>query len=145
MLRPQEQWGAASRQSWQKNGEGVLDRSKNSESPLFFAHVILTKTLCVCRTREIWARLMWWMDLWARGFNVGLVGDIEAEGATREGRDASVSEEEDEDLSRSYCTTVLSGKLRQAIHWETNREGEGCLLLNDQCTKTGRPVSEILQ
>ena len=40
---------------------------------------------------------------------------------------------------------VLSGKLRQAVPRATDREGVGCLLPDDQCTKTGRPVAEVLQ
>ena len=39
----------------------------------------------------------------------------------------------------------MSGKLRQAIHQKTNREGGGCLFTDDQCTKTGRVVSEVLR
>ena len=41
--------------------------------------------------------------------------------------------------------TVLSGKLRQAVRRATDREGGGCLLPEDQCTKTGRPVAEVLR
>ena len=40
---------------------------------------------------------------------------------------------------------MLSGKLPQAVRQATNREGGGCLLLDDQCTKTGRPVAEFLR
>ena len=32
-----------------------------------------------------------------------------------------------------------------AVCWSTNREGGGCLFLDDQCTKTGRPVAEVLR
>ena len=35
--------------------------------------------------------------------------------------------------------------MRQAIHWATNREGGGCLLLYNQCTNTRQPVAEVLQ
>ena len=38
----------------------------------------------------------------------------------------------------------MSGKLRQAVRWATNREGGGCLLLDDQCTKTRRTVAEVI-
>ena len=62
---------------------------------------------------------------------MGLVGYTEAEGAAREGRAASGREEEYEAVSQSYHDTVLSGKLRQAVRWETNREGGECLLLDD--------------
>ena len=40
---------------------------------------------------------------------------------------------------------MLSGKLRQAVRWATEREEGGCLLPDDQCKKTGRPVAEVLR
>ena len=39
---------------------------------------------------------------------------------------------------------MLSGKLTQAVCWVTGREGGGCLLPDDQCNKTRRPVAEVL-
>ena len=48
-------------------------------------------------------------------------------------------------MARSFHDTVLSGKLRQAVCWETNREGGGCLLPGDTCMKTGRPVADVLR
>ena len=112
---------------------GVIGRSWNSKRPLVFAHVVLTKTLGVCRAKEIRARITRWMDLWERGLHAGLVGGDKAEGAARAGRAASVGEEENEAVARSYQDTVLSGKLRQTVHRETDREGGGCLLLYNQC------------
>ena len=72
---------------------GVLLRSWNSERPLVFAHVMLTKTLGVRRAQEIRARITRCMDLWERRQHAGLVGDAEAEGAARKGR-ATFSGEE---------------------------------------------------
>ena len=60
---------------------GVLNRSWNSERPLVFAHVVLTKTLGVRRSQDIRARITRRMDIWERGLHTGLVGDAEAEGA----------------------------------------------------------------
>ena len=77
------------------------------------------------------------MDLWERGLPAGLVGDSEAEGAARKGRVASGGEEENEAVACRYHNKVLSGKLRQAVRRATNREGGGCILPDDQCTKTG--------
>ena len=74
MPRPLERWGAASRRFWR----GVLNRSWNSERPLVFAHVVLTKTLGVRRAREIWGRITRRMDLWERGQHAALVGDAKA-------------------------------------------------------------------
>ena len=91
--------------------QGILGRSWNSKRPLVFAHVVLTNKLGVRRAREIRARITRRMDLWERGQHAGLVGETEAEGATRKGRDASDGKEEDEAICRSYHDTVLSGKL----------------------------------
>ena len=83
------------------------------------------------------ARITRRMDLWERGQHAGLVGDAEAEGAAREGRAAFRSKEEDDAVVWSFHETVLSGKLRQAVRRATDREGGGCLLPGDKCTKTG--------
>ena len=121
----------------------VLDRSWKFEIPLVFPHVVITKKLGVRRAREIRARITRRMDLWERGMHVGLVGGAEVEGAAREGRGASGGKEEDESVARVYHDTVLSGKLQQAVRQATDREGGGCLLPDDQCTKTRQPVAEV--
>ena len=102
---------------WQE----VLGRTWNSKRPLVFAHVVLTKTLVVCRAREIRDQITRMVELWERGLHTDLVGDAESEGSEREGRAASGGEEEDEAVARSCHRTVLLGKLRQAVHWETER------------------------
>ena len=124
---------------------GVLNRSWNSERPLVFSHVVLTKTLGIRRSRKIRARITRCMDLWEKGQHAGLVGDSEAEGAAREGRAVFSGEEEDDAVARSFHKTVLSGKLRQAVRRATDREGVGCLLPGGKCTKTGRPVADVLR
>ena len=91
---------------------GVISRSWNSERPLVFTHVVLTKTLGVRRAQEIRARITRCMDLWERGQHAGLVRDAEAEGAAREGRAAFSGEEEEVAVAQSFHKTVLSGKLR---------------------------------
>ena len=85
------------------------------------------------------------MDLWERSQHAGLVGDSEAEGAAREGRTASGGKEEDDAVAWIYQDRVLSGKIRQAVLQAIKMEGGGCLLPDDQCTKTRRPVAEVLQ
>ena len=124
---------------------GFLGRSWNSNMPLVFAHVIITKMFSVQRAKEIWEQITNWIDLWDRGIHTGPVWESEAEGDDREGRASSRGEDEDEAIARSYHDTVLSGKLRQAVHWATNRERGGCLLPDDQSTKIGHPVAEVLQ
>ena len=85
------------------------------------------------------------MDLWERGQHSGLVGDAKAEGAACEGRVAFSGEEDNDAVARGFHETVLSGKIRQAVCRATDREGRGCLLPDDQCTKTGPPVAEVLR
>ena len=125
--------------------QGVLGRIWNSDRPLVFSHVVLINMLGICRAKEIRAQITRQMDLWERGLHTGLVGDVKQEGSIREGRDASGGEEEDKAVARSYDDTVLSGKLRQAPRRATNMEGGGCLLPDDQCTKTGQRVAEVLR
>ena len=85
------------------------------------------------------------MDLWKRGQHAGLVGDEEVEGVAREGRADFSGEEEDGSVARSFHETLLSGKLRQAVHQATDREGGGCLMPGYKFTKTGRPVADVLR
>ena len=85
------------------------------------------------------------MDLWERGLHAGLVGDADVEGASREGRAASGGDEEYEAVELSLYETVLSAKLRLAVRRATDRKGGGCLLPDDQCTKTRRPVPGVLR
>ena len=73
------------------------------------------------------------------------MGDAEAEGAVREGRVTSGGEEEEEAVAIIYQDTVLSSKLRKAVRRATKREGGGCLLPDEQCTKTGQSVAEVLR
>ena len=73
------------------------------------------------------------------------MGDAEAKGDAREGKAVSGGEEEDEIVAQSYHNTVLYGKLQQDVCRANGREGGGCLLLGDLCTKTGRLVAEVLQ
>ena len=67
----------------------VFSRSWGSERPLVSAHVVLTKMMGIRKAKEIRERITRHMDLWERSINVGLVGDTEADGSAREGRDAS--------------------------------------------------------
>ena len=75
--------------------KGVPIKSWNSDMPLVFAHIILTKTLGVCSAKDIRSQITRRMDLWERGLHAGLVGDAEVEGAARECRAAIGEEEED--------------------------------------------------
>ena len=64
MPRPQEQWGAASLPSWQRNDGGYWVGVGTPRDPLFFSHDVLTKTLVIRREKEILASITRRMDLW---------------------------------------------------------------------------------
>ena len=113
----------------------------NSKRPLVFAHVVLTKTLGIRRAQDIRAKITRRTYLWERDQHVSVVGDAEVDGASRQGRATSGGEKEDEAVSRNCYKTVILGKFRQAVCRATDREGGGCLLLDDQCTKTRQPVA----
>ena len=83
MPGPQEQWGAGSRPYWAQNDGGLLNKIWNSERPLIFACVVLTKMLSARKDRDIRSRFTSRMKLWERGIHVGLVGDTEGEGYSR--------------------------------------------------------------
>jgi hypothetical protein len=46
--------------------------------------------------------------------------------------------------ARALNARVLSGRLHSAVRNLTNRGGGGVLTADDVCTKTGRPVMEVL-
>ena len=75
------------------------------------------------KAREIWTRIEFRMDLLERGLNAGLLGDVVAERSLREVQAAKYGEEEEDCLAHSFHSTFLYGNMRQAVCWETNREG----------------------
>ena len=54
-------------------------------------------------------------------------------------------EETAEHRAKSYHILVLRGKLRTAVRWITKQEKRGVLLTEDNCTKTGEQVMEVLR
>ncbi len=52
---------------------------------------------------------------------------------------------DEELIAQKYNHMVLDGKLLAAVHFTTACFGCGVLLPQDACTKTGRPVIEVLQ
>ena len=122
---------------------GVRERRWNSERPLVFATAILQTTQGVRSSQAIRSRLAQRMDLWDQGHFVALVDDVEAELNSRVG--STRRDLDDETLARAFNAKVLSGRLRVAVRFATNRDGGGVLQPDDPCTKTGRPVLEVLR
>lgn len=123
--------------------QGVLDHKWNSERPIVFAAVILQTTPGVRKAVDIRRRLGNRMDLWEQGHFVSLVDDTEAEVLNRgSGGGRKV---DDATRARAFNGKVLSGRLRQAVQALTRGDKGGVLQPDENCTKTGRPVLEILR
>ena len=126
--------------------QGAIDRKWNSERPLVFAHLVLTKKIGARKAREIRARIDRQLDLCERGIHAGLVVDALAESRDQEGRVERRVEQEEDRLVCSFYSTVLLVNLRQAVRQATGREGRGgSIILGYVYTKTGKPVTYVLQ
>lgn len=122
--------------------QGIISRTWNSERPLVFASVILQTTPGVKRARDIRKRLTHRMDLWDQGKFTALVDDTEAEVMSRHG---THPEPDADSIARSYNSKVLGGRLRTAVRSLTQRGQGGVLQPDDKCSKSGRPVLEVLR
>ena len=101
----------------------MLDRKYNSKRPLVFYRVVLTKTLGNRKAKKIWARINRQFDLWEKVIHAGLVRDSLVKDISLEGCVKGHVEEEEDRLARRFNSTVISGKLWQAVSWVTNRKG----------------------
>jgi len=122
---------------------GVRTRQWNSEKPLLFAAVILQKAEGVTGSGDIRRRLTQRMDLWDQGSYIALVDSTEKEVLGRVGPARRTKDEAAE--ARAFDSMVKSGRLRKAVRSITSRDGGGVLQPDDNCTKTGRPVIEVLR
>jgi hypothetical protein len=82
------------------------------------------------------------MDLWHQGAFTALVDDTEKEAQSRLGSHPIVDEET---LARAYNAKVLSGRIPSAVRTLTNLDQGGVLQPDDDCTKTGLPVLEVVR
>ena len=121
---------------------GVRERQWNSERIIVFPAVILYKAAGITAAKDIRARIESRIKLWDEGRYSALIEDMEVEAALRRGPPVEKSEEE---TFRDYNARVLSGHLRSACRTLTNRGFGGTLSPDGTCTKSGRPVMEVLQ
>jgi hypothetical protein len=108
-----------------------------------FAAVILQASPGVRRARDIRRRLERRLDCWDQGHFTALIDDTEAElkaNARPRNRQA-----DPEVTTRAFDARVLTGRLRSAVRHLTSRQGGGVLQPADLCTKSGRPVVEVLR
>ena len=124
---------------------GVLSWSWNSERPLVFAHVVLTKTMGVRQAREIRARITRRMDHWERGQHDGLVGGGRGVRGCLRGQGRLQRSGGGRRRGPEFPRDSALAKDPPGRPWATDREGGRCLLPEDLCTKTGRPVAEVLR
>ena len=123
--------------------EQVRHRQFNSERPLIFAAVILQKSRRVTRAADIRRRLDERMDEWEKGNHNALFDDMADE--LRRTVWGPAQQESEDDALRRFNSSVLHGYLRKAVRGLTNRDGGGVLGPDEACTKTGRPVIDVLR
>lgn len=120
----------------------MRELSWNSERPLIFIAVVLERAQGVVRARDIRKRLEHRMDFWEQGHHTALIDDTVSLLKERAQKYAPTKNPEKE--ARTFNLMVLSGRLRSAVRRLTFREGGGILQPEDNCTKTGRPVLDVL-
>jgi hypothetical protein len=117
------------------------NRHCNSEKVVVFISVILQKKPGVSQALDIKRRLANRLKHWEKGSYRDLVNDVIG---NSQGRTRSQTPPTKENFARAYNAKMFSGRIRQAVHSVTNREGGGVLGPADRCTKTGRPVIDVL-
>ena len=119
----------------------VRDRTSNSERALLFAPLVLQRVPGVHTAHDIRARIEARMDMWEQGLFDGLVHDT-----ILNSRHSPMQQQTDnEQICQQYNPQVLSGRLRPAVRHITDRDKGKVLQAKDLCTKTGKPVIEVLQ
>ncbi len=122
---------------------GVCKWRWNSERALIFAACVLQKSPGMIRARNIKCRVERRLRLWTDGHYDALVQDIVGEAMRGAGSGQGTADESI--IACKYNSMVLNGKLRAAVCFATNHGGGRVLLSQDSCTKTGRPVMEVLR
>jgi hypothetical protein len=97
----------------------------------------------VIRAKKIKRRVERRLTLWIGGQYNALVQDIVGEAMKVVGSGQDTANEEL--IAQKYNHMVLDGKLRATVRFVTACDGGEFLLPQDACTKTGRPVIEVLQ
>ena len=122
--------------------DGVTNRKWNSERPLVFTAAVLQTARTVRSAADIKARIRQRLTMWQAGDFDDLIEDVVRTLRTRRSTPRQSS-----DLSalRGFQARALSGRLRSATRRYTGRgQGGGALGPSDTCTKTGKPVADVL-
>ena len=142
-LPPQGKVGKAVVSTYAKELRGVRERRWNSERPLCFLACVLRRRPDCTRSADIKRRIENRLRLWEEGKFDALIQDITS--AALHGASRGTREVEEEQVARRYNSTVLDGNLRTAVRNLTDGVRGGVLGPEDLCTKTGRPVIEVLR
>ena len=125
--------------------KGVSLRKWNADRPLIFAACVLHRSISVRGAKAIKQTIMHRLDLWEAGRFNALVHELRVDASS--GWDNGEKEEWWDDgvsdsVGRKYHNMVLSGKLRAAVRYATNRGQGRSLKPDDLCSKSGKPVLE---
>ena len=123
---------------------GVRARKWNSERPIIFAPIILRKTTGVYKARDIRTRITRRLNEWEKGNHAALVADTIDE-ALSNIKSKTIPPEESEVRARVFNSLLLSGRVREAVRYSTNRDQTGILDPEDIDEKTGKPVIQVLK
>ena len=102
-----------------------------------------TCRLTDCTYIDIRLRLTQRMDLWEQGHHKALVDDTEC--CEVLSRHTSSRVPSDDSQARAFNSRVLSGRLRLAVRTLTGHMGGSVRQPDDPCSKSGRPVWQVLQ
>ena len=125
--------------------KGCRERKWNYERPAVFVLCMLQTTGLVTKRMNIVACLQDRLEFWSFG-GLGiaeLVDNTELEMRSRRGGGARSADLERE--AKAFDSRVKNGKIRSAVRIATDRGGGGVLMPDGVCTKTGKPVMEVLQ
>mgnify|MGYP006186617991 CR=1 FL=1 len=142
-LPPQGKVGKAVVSTYAKELRGVRERRWNSERPLCFLACILRRRPDCTRSADIKRRIENRLRLWEDGKFDALIQDITS--AALNGASRGTREAQEEQEAWFYNSSVLDGNLRTAVRNLTDGVRGGVLGPEDLCTKTGRPVIEVLR
>lgn len=124
--------------------KGVRERKWNSERPLVFVAVVLQTSPQARKAKEIRERIWKRMEHWEQGQHRLLVDDT-VRTLHSQPRNNSAARKEEEKEARAFEATLHNGRLRRAMRNLCRQEGRGVLDPDEACTKTGRPVVDVLR
>jgi hypothetical protein len=122
--------------------QGICKRKWNSERPLILMACILRCKHGCIKAKEIKKRIATHIDLWHQGKYDALIHDITTTSLANAGYRSATTDEETS--AWKYHSAVLDGRIRAAVRGLTSGDKDGVLGPDDACTKTGRPVRDVL-